>query len=516
MNGKINNLKQIVTKSKIGHLPLKERVDLLGTIGNVNTVNKIFLECAKKVLPIWKNVYPNDTSILETLQKADLYLYKGVGEKADFDKLADYYRNYVEMDNGAESSAGLAAIFLCYNIAVDAAMILNKDEYNGTDDDNEFEWDCWTPDYYASLAYSDGNPFCDEGNINKRREFWNWYLDMVQAICENPNNSILILEKIAPVTDKEEQFVRTQTTEVPSILEKIDFIIETTINIIKKDGTEWESVLLEANCMKGGISYHIFIIKNGQKTQYHKGNGDVLQTFAQIKREMYAQERKEGAWCQCYLSIRSNKEYDFTFNYDDADKFPDNKLRPNNIKYEFEYFPRAKEFTPKWVQNILGKKAKYLKYLNLVIMLLFFGSCTQKSVLDKVADYMDKKPSDTIVLGKFTDFEWDSVLIIRAICDERGKQLWKEKEKEINTQNIEKYDKIRDKGTEVSDVVYFINNKELVYIDIVPKTGFGIEVYEKFSFVFSEKACFWILPKDKAVFKIGKHALYWIYDDFGK
>ena len=38
----------------------------------------------------------------------------------------------------------------------------------------------------------------------------------------------------------------------------------------------------------------------------------------------------------------------------------DNKT-PDNFSHEFKNYPRAKEYTPVWWQEILGKKAKYLE-----------------------------------------------------------------------------------------------------------------------------------------------------------
>ena len=60
LSEKLEQTKNILTKSKTGHIPLSYRVDIMQMISNKDTVNKIFFECIKKIIPILKNSLYNN------------------------------------------------------------------------------------------------------------------------------------------------------------------------------------------------------------------------------------------------------------------------------------------------------------------------------------------------------------------------------------------------------------------------------------------------------------------------
>lgn len=188
----VNASRHIVDANPMGHLSLSNRISILSTVRDVNTVNKIFFECAKKVYPIWKEKNPDDTIVLPMLIAANDYLYKGENTNISFCTLADTYKDTLiatAQENPQVGNAGLTTLSLTYSIAFDAGMILEIDEYAGEDDD-VFDWEGWSSGFYASMTYSNGNPFNGTGDIELRKEFWNWYLDTVLAIYENPNQPI--------------------------------------------------------------------------------------------------------------------------------------------------------------------------------------------------------------------------------------------------------------------------------------------------------------------------------------
>jgi hypothetical protein len=184
---RIESTRYIVDATLNGHLSLCHRVDLLSEIHDVHTVNKIFFECVKKVYPIWHKAFPHNNIVMQMLLKANSFLYLNEGDKHSFsqmgmehnDYLLDLYKND-DINMSMPGLVGLAAQSLMYSIAYDAGMILEIDEYAGEDDD-VFDYEGWNPDFYASMAYSGGNPFANEGNISLRKKFWNWYLDTVEA-----------------------------------------------------------------------------------------------------------------------------------------------------------------------------------------------------------------------------------------------------------------------------------------------------------------------------------------------
>lgn len=193
---RVDMLKHLVEASDNGHLNLSYRVSLLSLISDVNTVNKIFLQCAIKVFPIWEKEFPNH-SFINSIHSFYSYLYDGVGDKMSFLSLGDEFRDILieRVQNPQKRTAGLVGYTiqsLAYNIAFDAELILGIYDYQGEDDD-VFDWEGWNPDYYASMAYSGGSPFHGTGDIDKRKEFWIWFLDTVFLLSENSEKLILPL-----------------------------------------------------------------------------------------------------------------------------------------------------------------------------------------------------------------------------------------------------------------------------------------------------------------------------------
>ena len=109
----IENTRKQVNQHPTGHLPRPFRVALMQRIAEPAIVNKIFFECSKKVFPIWEVEFEGITPVYEILCKADDFLYRKKGEKADFKMLADKYLNYIEGQNGNAGAAALSALLLC-------------------------------------------------------------------------------------------------------------------------------------------------------------------------------------------------------------------------------------------------------------------------------------------------------------------------------------------------------------------------------------------------------------------
>jgi len=82
----------------------------------------------------------------------------------------------------------------------------------------------------------------------------------------------------------------------------------------------------------------------------------------EVKSEMYEQAKTEGAWFFCRIEVLPDSKYTIHFDYDDKDEMREERFKLlDNFKYEFTHFPRSKEYTPQWWQDILRKKAVYLK-----------------------------------------------------------------------------------------------------------------------------------------------------------
>ena len=187
----IETFEEVIENSPFGHLPLSDRMMIREQLEYRNLINKTYFECAKKVYPLWKEEYPDNDIVYEILKKAEDYLYGKKGDKNDFIELADKHKNAIEAINSNAGAAGLTALYLCYHIGADAVFI---DDYNG-DDDDSFDYEDWLPDFFGSVAFSGGNPFVasNPGDVQKRREYWLWYVFIANTLLENPDKPILTL-----------------------------------------------------------------------------------------------------------------------------------------------------------------------------------------------------------------------------------------------------------------------------------------------------------------------------------
>jgi hypothetical protein len=359
---KINKLKNIIYNNDKGHLPLTYRVELMRDIKNVTTINKIFFECTKQVCKVLKNEISINHPIPLILSNIGDYLYNNKGNKSDFENIIEEYKNYFEEKDEIAGLIGLSALSICNSIAYNASSIIDIDEYKNQDDDS-FDWDVWNSDFYASMAYSGGNPFLNEGNIEKRIEFWLLYLETVKKVFKSPDKPLLLLSHSnMPLNDYIQEINRTQTYQKESILEKINTVINNAIDSYQKDyDGVWEKIYIDARCMCVGLHIATYFTKDNESFKI-KGNLNSFDLMDDVKCEMYEQAKHEGAWFFCKIEILPSLKYNISFNYDDKNKLLEERLKsPENFQDEFEEFPRSKEFTPDWWQTILGTKAKYLK-----------------------------------------------------------------------------------------------------------------------------------------------------------
>ena len=410
----ISELRTVIEQSGNGHLPLSCRVELLQSIGNVEIVNKVFAECCKKVYPLWANEI-EDTLLRKLLCSADEYLYHGKGKADALVEEANRLRNYVEGQSCTESMAGWAVISLCYSIADHAAAMLDIDEYEG-EDDGAFEYEVWNTDFFASMAFAGGNPFVDEGDAGKRREFWNWYLDTVETLCRKSDAPLIRID--APKKKEVEQNTipqRTQTYQTPDILLKIQQIIEKSTKVFNDYCTgSWDRIIVEAHCIGDVRTEGYFICNNiVSKMPVSLSTADLL---SEIKNDMYKQASIEGAWLMCKIVFDTQKKFIIEFNYDNKASLPNDVFdNPERLEMAFKKSPRGKDYTPVWWQEILGKKAKYLKN-TIIVEQLAIPQRTQTyqtpAIQEKIRQVIENSMK---VFNKYCTGNW-SKIIVEAHC----------------------------------------------------------------------------------------------------
>lgn len=361
----MNELKSVIDANPYGHLELKYRVSLMQKISSADITNKIFLECVKFVLPIWKLDNSEDINFEILLQAIQEYLYDGKGSKEHIEELQNKFRNYFENVSDTKSGLpGLSIISLSGGIIGEAAQILDIDDYEGQDD-NSFDWDVWNPDFCASIAYAGGNPFVDEGDVAKRKCFWNWYLDIVDKLKNESDNPVLPF-KYTDATESEttEIFTRTQTFQTNEIIDKIRRVIELCRNDLDNsmESAQWIKIELVGECLEGGLAMRGFYFDNEEekneidlKYYLYDDDDSAVDVMDGIKNLMYEQSPKEGAWFGYIISVNKNSDFSINFNYDNMSALSDIWQKPDIFSEEFETYPRSIDFTPEWLQSIVVK-----------------------------------------------------------------------------------------------------------------------------------------------------------------
>ncbi|MFK2367833.1 Imm5 family immunity protein [Bacteroides fragilis] len=263
----ITKLKEVVNQNSMGHLPLPYRVDLMKQIGNTLVVQKILCECCKKVYLLCEKMNGEKIPLHNILFDADKYLYKGKGNVESIFSLVEKWRNYAEQSiDSSEDMENWAIIALGYATRYDGASMLAIEDYYG-EDDNAFDFESWNVDFICSIAYSGGNPFVEIGNVEKRKEYWLWYLDMVLAMYENPDKPYLKIKALGKTALPVIIPKRTQSWRVSNTSKEVERFINTLIQEVSKQTTSWDRITIEYTLILG-CSITVFITEKMKVTEF--------------------------------------------------------------------------------------------------------------------------------------------------------------------------------------------------------------------------------------------------------
>lgn len=157
----------------------------------------------------------------QVLSCINSYLYKAENSVEDILLETEKLRIHAENNHKeTDTAVGWAIVMLGYTVCYDAASILNIEDYCG-EDDGSFDHESWNADFIGSIVYSGGNPFVNEGNgdTEKRKEYWHWYLDMILSIYENSEREIITFvlpEKATEIPDFPEELIKEGLEEISS------------------------------------------------------------------------------------------------------------------------------------------------------------------------------------------------------------------------------------------------------------------------------------------------------------
>ncbi len=355
----IEKLKEIINQNSMGHLPLPYRVDLMKQIGNSRTVQKVLCECCKKACSSFPEEFCAENLLVEVLSEIDSYLYNNKGTAESILVSIERLRNYVEQSaDSPEGMASWAIISLGYAIRYDAASILAIEDYNGEDDD-AFDFESWNADFICSIACSGSNPFVETGNVEKRKEYWLWYVKMVLEVSQNPNLKYLSLPVFKSLTPLIDIPVRRQLDLVKTN-KRISFDdIRDAILLQIPSGMKWDFIdVLFVSCTSSMLNIRF---STGDKIKIGTmATNNICKDFRLKRKEMYMYYPKEGAWFSLKMVITSNNSYNLDFNYDNWDEIPSYFQELDWILSFYTKFPRSKEYTPLWLRKIVGSKKLYL------------------------------------------------------------------------------------------------------------------------------------------------------------
>ena len=186
----IERLKETLAQSDTGHLPLSCRIELMKQVADILTEQKIMCECCKKACSVTGR---QDSDDIRLLAKINDYLYKGNGTVEDILKDTDKLRIHVE-NNLSETDTFVSSsiVLLGYAVCNDTAYIMEVGDYCGESGEGSDPERC-NLDFIETASCSGESTFAEDGKCDteKRREYWSWYLDMVLAVCENPQQEVI-------------------------------------------------------------------------------------------------------------------------------------------------------------------------------------------------------------------------------------------------------------------------------------------------------------------------------------
>lgn len=347
-----------VNHSDKGHLSLPLRRAILQAINDPLVIGRISILCALKVYPIWNEFFKDDTEIIGLIKNTEKFLL-GQTDKNELlsnaDHLDVFADNYMEDDITAAFAAKVA-VQAAYDAGSDEDMVIS--DY---DSDEEIEApDEWDTAFLASLVYNGGIVDQDSIDDGRNKEFWNWYLtDCIKTACVNDRLTYPTSVNKATSSAKYIPY-RTQLS-----LWKEDAKCCACINGINEILTK---MVVSDHWSKSEFYFYSVEMISYTNFYYYQGNEPVLfdidinitiflsSEIRMLKDLMYSLCPQEGAFYLCKITIDRHNNMDVRFAYDTKNEKLKSKFRDSDFSKDFSKYPRAKEFIPNWLADILKRK----------------------------------------------------------------------------------------------------------------------------------------------------------------
>lgn len=158
-----------------GEFEFESKYRALPTTGLKRRV-KLASLCVNKVLDIWKKVSQDDNPI-KMLSIAEQYINFKIDYDTAINKLGSFPDTLINLASDEKFyyvvEVGFASTYTVKIALRDEDLLVYGDDTELDDNYDSFSWDA---SYYAAIAYSGSGPW-DNTNIDKRREFWLWYIN---------------------------------------------------------------------------------------------------------------------------------------------------------------------------------------------------------------------------------------------------------------------------------------------------------------------------------------------------
>ncbi len=136
--------------------------------------------CVQHVLNIWEKSWPNNKGPHLMLLTAEEYLRGILNEKTVDERKNQFWEKLQDLNYYSNNNLALHVGDAALNV-ITIAMVDQYfeqiDNINELRFDTDYDSEEWDTHFYASIVYAEGAPWEESSNPERRKEFWEWYLN---------------------------------------------------------------------------------------------------------------------------------------------------------------------------------------------------------------------------------------------------------------------------------------------------------------------------------------------------
>lgn len=138
---------------------------------------RLAIAAARHVLGNWQHTFPNDRMAEDALQFALDVSSGGIAQRAQFREMVGRFES---IQATPQQDDGVNAGYAC--LKASRTALFDEDSQGPERTDDELDYQQWDASFYASLSAAGGGIWQQTSNDERRREFWEWYLDEAATI----------------------------------------------------------------------------------------------------------------------------------------------------------------------------------------------------------------------------------------------------------------------------------------------------------------------------------------------